>query len=103
MKHILLVTLVLGALVNAACVPMPPPTVTPPPDMPNPASKYCADQGGKLEIRTEADGQVGYCLFSGASGLGSCSLISVLQRNCCSSPTCFSNSLVQSETKGCII
>ena len=31
--------------------------------IPNPASKYCADQGGKPEIRTEADGEVGYCLF----------------------------------------
>ena len=27
----------------------------------NPASKYCVDQGGKLEIRTESHGQVGYC------------------------------------------
>ncbi len=30
----------------------------------NPASVYCEEQGGTLEIRTDADGgQVGYCLF----------------------------------------
>lgn len=29
--------------------------------MVNPASQYCIDQGGKLEIRNETNGQVGYC------------------------------------------
>lgn len=29
--------------------------------MPNPASQYCIEQGGQLEIRNEANGQVGYC------------------------------------------
>lgn len=28
---------------------------------PNPASKYCIDQGGKLEIKESAAGQAGYC------------------------------------------
>lgn len=27
----------------------------------NPASTYCINQGGKLEIRNETNGQVGYC------------------------------------------
>nr|WP_122050429.1 DUF333 domain-containing protein [Asaia bogorensis] len=27
----------------------------------NPASVYCKEQGGKLEIRHEKDGEVGYC------------------------------------------
>ena len=27
----------------------------------NPASQYCVDQGGKLEIVKEANGEVGYC------------------------------------------
>lgn len=27
----------------------------------NPASVYCKEQGGKLEIRREKDGEVGYC------------------------------------------
>ena len=31
----------------------------------NPASVYCGDQGGMLEIRTASDGsQAGYCIFS---------------------------------------
>lgn len=29
--------------------------------MHNPASQYCIEQGGQLEIRNEANGQVGYC------------------------------------------
>jgi len=30
----------------------------------NPASVYCLEQGGKLEIRDELEGNVGYCVFS---------------------------------------
>lgn len=34
----------------------------------NPASVYCQEQGGTLEIRTGAEGgQVGYCLFDDGS------------------------------------
>jgi putative hemolysin len=33
----------------------------------NPASVYCEQQGGKLEIRDETDGQVGYCMFDDGS------------------------------------
>ena len=29
--------------------------------MPNPASIYCAEQGGKLEIRKGPDGETGHC------------------------------------------
>lgn len=29
--------------------------------MANPASVFCANQGGKLELKNEANGQVGYC------------------------------------------
>ena len=36
-------------------------------DMANPASTFCVEQGYELEIRDEAGGQVGYCIFpSGA-------------------------------------
>ena len=35
--------------------------------MANPASKYCVEQGYKLEIRDEAGGQVGYCIFPDGS------------------------------------
>ena len=34
----------------------------------NPASVYCEDQGGTVEIRTQDDGsQVGYCIFDDGS------------------------------------
>jgi len=33
-------------------------------DMPNPASKFCRDQGHQLEMRTDASGTTGYCVFS---------------------------------------
>ena len=33
----------------------------------NPASTYCAEQGGTVEIRDEAGGQAGYCLFADGS------------------------------------
>jgi putative hemolysin len=38
-------------------------------DMPNPASVYCEEQGGILEIREDpaTGGQVGYCLFADGS------------------------------------
>jgi putative hemolysin len=31
--------------------------------LPNPASVYCKNQGGKLEIRNFKDGQKGFCIF----------------------------------------
>lgn len=37
-------------------------------NMPNPASVYCEEQGGVVEIRTGADGgQYGVCIFAGGS------------------------------------
>ena len=44
-----------GTLVLSACSP----TKTPTPQkigMPNPASQYCIDQGGKLEMKKNANG-----------------------------------------------
>ena len=39
-----------------------------PPNMPNPASVYCTQNGNKLEIRTAADGsQSGVCIFPNGS------------------------------------
>jgi len=36
--------------------------------MPNPASVFCLENGGKLEIRTDENGgQVGYCIFEDGS------------------------------------
>jgi putative hemolysin len=33
----------------------------------NPASKYCQDQGYRLEMRTDARGTAGYCIFPDGS------------------------------------
>jgi putative hemolysin len=49
--------------------PQPPDARTPgTPNMPNPASVYCEQQGYKLEMRTDADGnQAGVCIFPDGS------------------------------------
>ncbi|ESK53985.1 putative hemolysin [Acinetobacter tjernbergiae] len=60
MKNILLLSVVLTSVV--ACSATPNKDMTPPKiGMANPASQYCVEQGGQLEIRNEANGQVGYC------------------------------------------
>jgi uncharacterized protein len=41
--------------------PTTPPTGTGPVGLANPASEFCVEQGGSVEIADEADGQVGYC------------------------------------------
>lgn len=66
MKRLLFAVLMAGILVLAACGAEPTPTpgaFESPLNMPNPASKHCVDQGYQLELRTEAGGTVGYCLF----------------------------------------
>ncbi len=70
MWRILVVSLVIVALFITACGALSDSTVTPAEpeaEIANPASEHCADQGGKLEIRDEAEGQVGYCLFPDGS------------------------------------
>lgn len=60
MKKILLLGAIVASL--AACSATPNKDMTPPKiGMANPASKYCVEQGGQLEIKNEANGQVGYC------------------------------------------
>ncbi|TPE60104.1 DUF333 domain-containing protein [Sandaracinobacter neustonicus] len=49
----------LPLILLAACSQPEPPEK--PIGMPNPASKYCTDQGGKLEIRNGPGGQTGWC------------------------------------------
>lgn len=47
---------------------LPQPTPTNQPSIANPASVYCVDQGGKLEIREDREGnQAGFCVFSDGS------------------------------------
>jgi inhibitor of cysteine peptidase len=61
MKRITFLVLIMAVLVIAACGGKAVPTV----DMANPASKFCVDQGYKIEIRTADDGsQQGFCIFS---------------------------------------
>lgn len=55
--------LLLSLSLLVACVPVTAPGA----DMPNPASENCVAQGGTLEIRQEAGGEVGYCLFTDGS------------------------------------
>jgi putative hemolysin len=68
MKSALSVLVILVALGLSACggEPSPVPTADTfqsPLNLANPASKYCVDQGYRLEIRQEAAGEVGYCIF----------------------------------------
>jgi putative hemolysin len=38
-----------------------------PVSLPNPASVFCEEQGYKLELRTDASGTAGYCIFPDGS------------------------------------
>jgi putative hemolysin len=60
-------TVIVGALVSCGPAPEPalPPTQA---GLPNPASVFCEEHGGRLDIRTEASGgQVGICIFPDGS------------------------------------
>jgi putative hemolysin len=59
---------VLAACVNETPVPTPVTLVDADANMPNPASVYCEQYGGKLEIRTDdSGGQMGICIFADGS------------------------------------
>ncbi|EXH14493.1 I78 family peptidase inhibitor [Acinetobacter sp. 1245593] len=51
---------------------------------PKPASQYCVEQGGKLEIRNEANGQVGYCHLPNGQVVEEWKLFRDNQANCVS-------------------
>jgi putative hemolysin len=72
MRWFSLVLVILVAVGLSACggEPSPVPTADTfqsPLNLANPASKYCVDQGGRLEIREEASGETGYCIFEDGS------------------------------------
>jgi putative hemolysin len=63
MKRIItaVAVVIIAVLAIAACGGKAAPT----PNMPNPASVFCEEKGGRVEIRTAADGsQQGFCLFT---------------------------------------
>jgi len=111
MKKILIGILVVGLLSLSGCVQQPAePTETTIQEttdgettveetglsagLENPASKYCVDQGHKLEMRTQSDGgQYGVCIFPSEQECeewefyqGECS--PDVLKNCMSSPIC---------------
>jgi putative hemolysin len=74
MRRLLFVVLILAMSFVVACgaepTPSPfdspleePSTFESPLGVPNPASQFCEEQGYTLEMRTEAGGTTGYCLF----------------------------------------
>lgn len=50
--------------------------------MANPASQYCVQQGGTLEIRNERNGQVGYCHLSNGQTVEEWTLFRASQSEC---------------------
>ncbi len=81
MKKILFLGLALVSLTACSSVQHKDPT---PPKIgsPNPASQYCVEQGGKLEIRNEANGQVGYCHLPNGQVVEEWKLFRENQANC---------------------
>lgn len=64
----ILMTLTACAAIPTQPMPEPAPTDMPQPNMPNPASVYCEQNGNKLEIATADDGsQSGRCIFPDGS------------------------------------
>ena len=59
MKRILLIGAIFTSI--TACTSAQPEQTPTKLGMANPASQYCIQQGGKLSIKNEANGQVGYC------------------------------------------
>jgi len=75
-KALLVIVLFWGILLTASCGAQstPPPAtgateqlLESPLGIPNPASKFCRDQGFQLEFRTDASGTTGYCVFPDGS------------------------------------
>ncbi len=66
-KILLTLFIVIIVLSMVACTPRKV-TSTPKAGLPNPASVYCEEQGGKVDIRMDASGaQAGVCVFPNGS------------------------------------
>lgn len=60
--------LTLIGIVTATSCSVEPASITPTADMPNPASVFCEENGGKLELRQDASGgMTGICVFTDGS------------------------------------
>ena len=81
MKKITLLGLILTSLTACSTVQNQN-EVTPKIGLANPASEYCVNQGGKLEIRDEVNGQVGYCHLANDQVVEEWKLFRDSQSNC---------------------
>lgn len=67
-RTIYLFVLALSLLITACQPVQPAPTAEPEVGLPNPASVYCEEQGGTLEMRQDASGGTyGVCIFEDGS------------------------------------
>jgi len=55
--------MLIGIVLSASCSPSQT-SPTPESNMPNPASVYCEQNGGKLELRQDASGELSVCASS---------------------------------------
>jgi len=65
-KALLTLFMLTGIALSASCSPAQI-SPTPVPNMPNPASVHCEQNGGKLELRQDASGGGGVCIFPDGS------------------------------------
>ena len=66
-KALFTLFILIGIVLSASCSPSQS-SPTPEPNMPNPASVYCEQNGGKLELRQDVSGGVaGMCVFPDGS------------------------------------
>jgi uncharacterized protein len=80
MKKIVWLSLMIVGL--AGCATQNSETTSPKVGMANPASQYCTQQGGKLELRNESQGQVGYCHLANGQVVEEWALFRASQSNC---------------------
>ena len=81
MKKIILMAMAVSSL--AACSAMDKSGAHPQKvGMANPASQYCIEQGGKLEIKDEVNGQAGYCHLPNGTAVEEWAFFRASQAHC---------------------
>lgn len=81
MKKILFLGMIISSLAACSTVHNKD-THTPKLGAANPASEYCINQGGKLEIRNEVNGQVGYCHLPNGQIIEECKFFRDSSKEC---------------------